>query len=424
MVQTALEAELSASPLYFTSFTTDFEEIFIILAVQMYSMDFELSSDQEMMQSVAGDIVEDYGLEYWRKKDETEEFPVEIWNDFTEAGFTGITVPKEYGGEDMGMIDVTALGLEIARSGGGVSGANLLTLGPVFGGISLTELGTEEQCERWLPGIVDGDIISLGLTEPDAGLDTAGIKTTAKKDGDEYVLNGTKVWTTGAHVADYIVILGRTKPYDEGDRHEGISLFYVPADADGIETNKIDKLSMRCLGSCEVVMDEVRVPEENLLGEEGKGFYHLLGTLNTERIIWSAIPLGAGELALRLATEYANEREAFGRLIGKNQGIQFPLAESKAELETAKLMIYKAASLYDQNKDCAMEANAAKLMSARAGFEACNRAVQTHGGMGFANEYHVERLFRDVRLAQVAPVSDELAKSYVGEHVLNLPKSY
>lgn len=387
-------------------------------------MDFELSPDQEMMQSVARDMIEDYGLDYWREKDEAKEFPHEIWDELVQAGFTGITVPEKYGGEGMGMVDVTALGLAIARAGGGVSGANLLTLGPVFGGISVNELGTEEQCERWLPGVANGDIISLGLTEPDAGLDTAGIKSTAEKDGDEYVLNGTKIWTTGAHVADYIVILARTSPYDEGKRHQGISLFYVPADSEGIEISKIDKLSMRCLGSCEVVLDDVRIPEENLLGEEGKGFYHVLGTLNTERIIWSAIPLGAGELALDLATDYANEREAFGRPIGMNQGVQFPLAESKIELETAKLMIYKAASLYDKGEECAMEANAANLMSARAGFNACNQAIQTHGGMGFANEYHVERLFRDVRLAKVAPVSDELVKSYVSEHVLELPRSY
>lgn len=387
-------------------------------------MDFELSEQQKMMQSVAEQICNDYGLDYWREKDEAGEFPHEIWDDFTKAGFMGITVPKEYGGEGMGMTDVAALALAIGRSGGGVSGANLLTLGPVFGGISLKELGTDEQKQRWLPGIANGDIIALGLTEPDAGLDTAGIKTTAEKDGDEYILNGTKLWTTGAHVADYIVVVARTTPYNEGGRHEGISLFYVPRDSEEITINKIDKLSMRCLGSCEVVLDDVRVPEANLLGEHGKGFYHVLGTLNTERITWSAIPLGAGELALELATEYANERNAFERLIGKNQGVQFPLAESKAELETAKLMIYKAASKYDKGEDCAMEANSAKLMAARAGFNACNRAIQTHGGMGFANEYHVERLFRDVRLAKVAPVTDELAKSFIGEHVLGLPRSY
>jgi acyl-CoA dehydrogenase len=181
---------------------------------------------------------------------------------------------------------------------------------------------------------------------------------------------------------------------------------------------------MRSLGSCEVVYDDVRVSEDALLGEEGRGFYHLLGTLNTERIIWAAIPLSAGELALDLAVDYANEREAFERPIGKNQGIQFPLAESKMELETAKLMIYKAASLYDAGEDCSMEANAAKFMAARAGFDAADRAVQTHGGMGFANEYHVERLFRDVRLARVAPVSDELVKAFVGTNELGLPRSY
>ncbi|WP_336328582.1 acyl-CoA dehydrogenase family protein [Halovenus sp. HT40] len=387
-------------------------------------MDFALSQEQQMMQSLAEDISSDYPLDYWRQKDDAEEFPHEFWDELADAGFTGLTVPEEYGGEGLGMTEIVATGLALGRNGGGVSGPNLLTLGPVFGGISLNEHANEEQKQRWLPEIADGAIVSLGLTEPDAGLDTAGIKTTAEEDGDEYVLNGTKIWTTGAHVSDYIVTLARTSPMEDGSRHSGISLFVVPSDADGITVNKIDKLSMRCLGSCEVVFDGVRVSEENLLGEEDKGFYHLLGTLNTERIIWAAIPLSAGELALDLAVDYAKEREAFERPIGKNQGVQFPLAESKMELETAKLMIYKAASLYDKGEDCSMEANAAKFMGARAGFNACDQAIQTHGGMGFADEYHVERLYRDVRLARVAPVSDELVKSFVGTEVLNLPRSY
>ena len=387
-------------------------------------MDFTLSEEQQLMRRVATEITEEYGLEYWREKDEAEEFPMEFWNDLTDAGFMGLTVPTEYGGEGLGMEEVVVSGLAIGRNGGGVSGPNLLTLGPVFGGISVQEHGDESQRERWLPEIADGAIVCLGLTEPDAGLDTAGIKATAERDGDEYVLDGTKVWTTGAHVADYIVVLARTADAGDGKRHEGLSLFVVPGDADGLSTNKIDKLSMRCLGSCEVVLDGVRVHEDDLLGEEGKGFYHLLGTLNTERIIWSAIPLSAGELALDLAVEYANEREAFQRAIGKNQGVQFPLATSKMDLETAKLMIYKAASRYDAGEDCAMEANAAKYVAAQAGFEAADRAVQVHGGMGFANEYHVERLYRDVRLARVAPVSDELVKAFVGTQELGLPRSY
>lgn len=387
-------------------------------------MDFTLSQEQQMMQRLMREICEDYGLEYWREKDENAEFPHEIWNDLADAGFMGLTIPQKYGGEGLGMEEVAAVGLAFGRNGGGVSGPNLLTLGPVFGGISLNEHGNEDQRERWLPEIADGAIVSLGLTEPDAGLDTAGIKTTAEKDGDEYVLNGTKIWTTGAHVSDYIVALARTSPIDEESRHEGISLFIVPADTNGITMNKIDKLSMRCLGSCEVVFDDVRVPTENLLGEKEKGFYHVLNTLNTERIIWAAIPLSAGELALDLAVDYAKEREAFQRPIGKNQGVQFPLAKSKIELETAKLMIYKAASLYDAGEDCSMEANAAKLMGARVGFDACDQAIQTYGGMGFADEYHIERLYRDVRLARVAPVSDELVKSFVSTNVLDLPRSY
>lgn len=389
-------------------------------------MDFELSETQRLMQRVAREIVEGFGLEYWAEKDREEAFPHEVWDAFTDAGFMGVTVPEAHGGEGLGMEEVTALGLAIARAGGGVSGANLLTLGPVFGGIAVSELGTAEQRERWLPGIAQGDIVALGLTEPNAGLDTAGIETVARQDadGDGYVLNGTKIWTTGAHVADYIVTLARTSPPDPDARHTGISLFYVPGDADGLETNRIDKLSMRCLGSCEVVFDDVRVPADALLGTEGRGFYHVLGTLNTERINWAAIPIGAGELALSLAVEYAGEREAFERKIGKNQGVQFPLASAKAELETAKLMAYKAAWKYDAGRDCAMEANAAKLLGARAGFRACDQAVQTLGGMGFAAEFHVERLFRDVRLARVAPVSDELVKAYIGQHVLGLPRSY
>lgn len=387
-------------------------------------MDFTFSPEQEMMRDLAREITEDYGLEYWREKDEAEEFPHEFWDELADAGFMGLTVPTEYGGEGLGMEEVAVSGLAIGRHGGGVSGPNLLTLGPVFGGISVQEHGTEAQKERWLPEIADGAVVCLGLTEPDAGLDTAGIKTTAEQDGDEYVLNGTKTWTTGAHVADYIVVLARTTPMGEGKRHEGISLFVVPGDADGLTTNKIDKLSMRCLGSCEVVLDDVRVPEDGLLGKRDAGFYHVLDTLNTERIIWSAIPLSAGELALDLAVDYANEREAFERLIGKNQGVQFPLATSKMELETAKLMIFKAASKYDAGEDCAMEANAAKYMAAQAGFNAADRAVQTLGGMGFANEYHVERLYRDVRLARVAPVSDELVKAFVGTNELGLPRSY
>lgn len=387
-------------------------------------MDFTFSEEQQMMRRLAREITEDFGLDYWREKDESEEFPHEFWDELADAGFMGLTIPTEYGGEGLGMEEVAVSGLAIGRNGGGVSGPNLLTLGPVFGGISVQEHGDEAQKERWLPEIADGAVTCLGLTEPDAGLDTAGIKTTAEKDGDEWILNGTKVWITGAHVADYIVVLARTAPMDEGKRHEGISLFVVPGDADGLTTSKIDKLSMRSLGSCEVVLDDVRVHEDDLLGEQDKGFYHVLGTLNTERIIWSAIPLSAGELALDLAVDYAGERESFERPIGKNQGVQFPLATSKMELETAKLMIFKAAAKYDAGEDCAMEANASKYMSAQAGFDAADRAVQTLGGMGFANEYHVERLYRDVRLAQVAPVSDELVKAFIGTNELGLPRSY
>lgn len=386
-------------------------------------MDFGLSEEVSLLQNTMGDITDEYGLEYWREKDEADEFPTEVWEELTEAGFVGMMVPEEYGGTGYGMTEMVTTSLEFGRQGGGVSGPNLLT-SPVLGTSLLRENGMKEQKDRFLPEIVDGAFVAIGLTEPDAGTDTAGIKMRAEKEGDEYVLNGTKIWMTGGEYADYIITLARTDPIDEGARHEGISLFFVPTDDPGFEFNKIDKLSMRTLRSYEVVYDGVRVPEENLIGTEGKGFFHILNTLNTERINWAAIPIGAGELALDIAVDYANERETFGEKIGRNQGIQFPLAEVKANLEAAKLLCYKAAWLYDNDKDCGMESNSAKLVGAQAGFDAANQAIQTLGGMGFANEYHVERLFRDIRLAQVAPVSDELVKAYIGEHELGLPRSY
>lgn len=386
-------------------------------------MDFQLSQEQRLIQSTIEEIGEDFGLDYWREKDQNEEFPHEVWETLTEEGFAGMIIPQEYGGQGYGMLELVLASMALARSGGGVSGANLLTSG-VIAPTALKDHGSEEQKEQWLTEMADGAFVSIALTEPNAGLDTAGIEMRAAKEGDEYVLNGTKMWITGAKKSDYLITLARTSPKEEGERHEGISLLFVPSESAGLEMNKINKLSMRCLGSYEVVYDDVRVPAENVIGKEGKGFFHVLNSLNTERLNWAAVPIGAGELALQLAVDYANERESFGRKIGKNQGIQFPLAECKAELETAKMMLWRAAWLYDNNKDCAMEANASKLMGARAGCNAADQAVQTHGGMGFADEYHVERLYRDTRLAKVAPVSDELAKAYIGEHVLGLPSSY
>jgi acyl-CoA dehydrogenase len=384
-------------------------------------MEFAESDETALIRRTAAGIADDFDLEYWRNHDECEEFPAEVWNDLVDTGFVGLKIPREYGGEGYGMSELVVASLELARGGGGVSAANLLT-SPVIGSTALIEQGSEAQRERFLEEITDGAFVAIGLTEPDAGLDTAGIRTTAERDGDGYVLNGTKMWTTGATFADYILTVGRTAPMSEGARHEGMSIFMVPTV--DLECNKIDKLSMRCLGSYEVVFDDVHVPADNLVGEEGKGFYHVLNTLNTERINWGAIPVGAGLLALDLAVDYAREREAFERPIGKNQGVQFPLAEAHTDLETAKLMVRKAAWLYDEGEECGEAANAAKLVGAQAGYRACDQAVQTLGGMGFANEYHVERLFRDVRLARVAPVSDELVKAYISEHVLELPRSY
>lgn len=387
-------------------------------------MEFSLSDEQKLIKSTVSDFMDGYGLDYWRQKDEEEEFPEEFWKALKEVGFIGMIVPEEYGGEGFGMSEVVTASLAIGREGGGVSGANLLTV-PLMGATSVMKYGTDEQKSRFLSEITNGAFVAIGLTESDAGLDTAGIQTRAEASGDEYVVNGSKIWITGAQFADYILTIVRTSPLDEGERHDGLSMLYIPTDAPGIELNKIDKLSMRCLGSFEIVFDDVRVPKENLIGTEGEGFFQLLETLNAERINWSAIPIGAGELALGLATQYAKEREAFNRPIGKNQGVQFPLADSKANLEAAKLMAYRAAWLYDTaNTNCGVEANSAKLIGARAGFDACTQAIQTHGGMGFANEYHVERLFRDVRLSQVAPVTDELVKSYIAVNELDLPRSY
>jgi acyl-CoA dehydrogenase len=286
--------------------------------------------------------------------------------------------------------------------------------------------GTDEQKARWLPPLIQGDVKAcFGVTEPNTGLNTLQLKTTAKREGDHYIVNGQKIWISTAQVASKILLLARTTPLEEvKSKTDGLTLFYTDLDRTKVDVREIQKLGRAAVDSNELFIDGLRVPVEDRIGEEGKGFKYILHGLNPERVLVAAESIGLGRAALERAAKYANERIVFDRPIGKNQGVQHPLAERWAELEAASLMYQKAAWLYDNDKSCAAEANAAKFLCSEAGFRACETAVLTHGGMGYAKEYHVERLFREAMLPRLAPVSQTLALCFIAEKVLGLPKSY
>ncbi|MBO6636049.1 MAG: acyl-CoA dehydrogenase, partial [Parvibaculum sp.] len=297
----------------------------------------------------------------------------------------------------------------------------------LFGPMPLVVFGTDEQKERNLPPLIRGeDRCCFGVTEPDAGLNTTAISTRAERDGDTYVVHGRKMWTSTAQTANKILLLARTTPKEKCAKPtEGLSLFYTNLDRGGAtEVREIEKMGRKAVDSNAVFFDGLKVPKEDLIGEEGKGFHYLLHGLNPERVLIGAEAVGVGRIALKKATDYARDREVFGRPIGKNQAIQHPLAKCWAELEAANLMVFKAAALYDAGENCGAEANAGKYLAAEAGFRACETAIMTHGGMGYAKEFHVERYMREVMIARIAPVSRELVLSYIAERVLELPKSY
>jgi acyl-CoA dehydrogenase len=387
-------------------------------------VDFALTEDQELIRKAVAELVKSFDDAYWMAKDQAHEFPTEFYDAIARGGWLGLTVPEEYGGHGLGITEATLLLEEVARSGGGMNAASAIHLS-IFGMQPVVVHGSEQLKARTLPRIAVGDLhVCFGVTEPGAGLDTTRITTFASRDGDHYVVNGRKVWISKALESEKILLLTRTTPYDEARRTDGLTLFLTDLDRSHVDIRPIPKMGRNAVSSNELFIDDLRVPVEDRVGEEGQGFRYLLDGLNPERMLIAAEALGIGRVALDRAVRYGNEREVFGRPIGMNQGLQFPLADSLAHLDAAELVLRKATWLYDNGKPCGREANTAKYLCADAGFTAADRALQTHGGMGYAEEYAVARYFREARLMRIAPVSQEMVLNYLGSHVLGLPRSY
>ncbi|SCK10520.1 acyl-CoA dehydrogenase [Variovorax sp. HW608] len=388
-------------------------------------MNFDLTEDQRAIQHAVGDICAAFDDEYWLKKDREGGFPDDFYGAMASAGWLGVAMPQEYGGAGLGILEATLMMEAVSGSGAGLSGASAIHMN-VFGLHPVVVHGNDEQKRRWLPPIINGEVKAcFGVTEPNTGLNTLRLKTMAVRKGDRYVVNGQKIWISTAQVAHKILLLARTTPIEEvKSSTHGLSLFYTDLDRSRIEVREIEKLGRKAVDSNQLFIDNLEIPAEDLIGEEGRGFEYILHGLNPERCLLAAEATGLGRAALRRAARYAGERIVFDRPIGKNQGIQHPLAERWVELEAAELLYRRAAWLYDQGRNCGAEANAAKFFCAEAGFRAAETAVLTHGGMGYAKEYHVERYFREAMLPRLAPVSIQLILSFIAEKILNLPKSY
>ncbi|HWD05748.1 MAG TPA: acyl-CoA dehydrogenase family protein [Amycolatopsis sp.] len=388
-------------------------------------MDFELTEDQATIRKAVAELAGKFDDQYWLEKDAAHEFPAEFYDAFAKGGWLGITTPEEYGGHGFGITEAALLLEEVSASGGGMNAASSMHLS-IFGMHPVIVHGSEELKRRTLPRIVNGDLhVCFGVTEPGAGLDTTKITTFARREGDEYVVNGRKVWISKAVESEKILLLTRTTKFEDAEKKtDGLTLFLTDLDRSKVDIRPIKKMGRNAVTSNELFIDDLRIPAEDRVGEEGKGFKYILDGLNPERMLVAAEALGLGRAALRAAVRYGNEREVFGRPIGMNQGLQFPLADSLARLDAAELALRKATWLYDNGKPCGREANTAKYLCADAGFQAADRALQTHGGMGYSEEYHVARYFREARLLKIAPLSQEMVLNYLGSHVLGLPRSY
>jgi len=388
-------------------------------------MDFAYTPMQEEIRTNVGRIMQRFGDDYWYERDQDHRFPVEFTQAMAEGGWLGIALPQRYGGSGLGVAEAAVLMHTVAQSGGAMSAASAIHIN-IFGPNPIVVFGNEEQRERFLPPLIRGETRTcFGVTEPTAGLNTSAITTRAVRDGDQYIISGQKMWTSTAQEANKILLLARTTPREECERpFDGISLFFTDLDRNHVTIREIPKMGRHAVDSNEVFFDEMPVPRADLIGEEGKGFQYLLHGLNPERILIAAEAIGIGTEALQRAAKYARERVVFDRPIGQNQSIQHPLAESWAELQAAWLMTMRAAWLYDSGKPCGSEANASKFLGAEAGKRACERAMITHGGLGYAKEMHIERLYREVLINWIAPVSPHLILSNIAEKALGLPKSY
>lgn len=392
-------------------------------------MSFELTEDQQLIRKSVAELAARFDDHYWMTKDQNHEFPREFYDAIASGGWLGMTIPEAYGGHGLGITEATLLLEEVARSGGAMNAASAIHLS-IFGMQPVVKHGSEELKARTLPRIVDGDLhVCFGVTEPGAGLDTSRITTFARREGDAYRVNGRKVWISKALESEKVLLLTRTETPDElvargAKKTDGMTLFLTDLDRDHVDIRPIKKMGRNAVSSNELFIDDLMVPVEDRVGEEGQGFRYILDGLNPERMLIAAEALGIGRVALEKAVKYGNERVVFNRPIGMNQGLQFPLADSLARLDAAELVLRKATWLYDNGKPCAREANTAKYLCADAGFGAADRALQLHGGMGYSEEYHVSRYFRESRLMKIAPVSQEMVLNFLGEHVLGLPRSY
>jgi acyl-CoA dehydrogenase len=388
-------------------------------------VNFALSADQEAIREAIAKVCARFGDDYWLARDRDGGFPHDFHRAFAKDGWLGICMPEEFGGSALGITEAAIMMQAVSESGAGQSGASAIHMN-IFGLNPVVVFGSESQKKRFLPPLIAGDEKAcFAVTEPDAGLNTTKLKTRADRKGDKYVVSGAKVWISTAQVAEKMLLLARTTPIEEVKKPtHGLSLFYTDLDRRFVEVREIEKMGRKAVDSNQVFIDGLEVPVDDRIGEEGRGFEYILHGMNPERILIAAEGIGLGRAALKRATQYAKERVVFNRPIGKNQAIQHPLAQCWMELEAANLMVFKAASLYDAGEPCGAEANAAKYLAGEAGFKACTTAVMTHGGYGYAKEYHVERYMREVMISRIAPISPQLILCYIAEKVLGLPKSY
>lgn len=389
-------------------------------------MEFELTEEQQMVAKSAREVVEDFPPEYWRKKEEEGKYPADFWKALIDAGFTKITIPQKYGGAGMGITELAVAMEELGACG--MAAAWLLAGNSVFGAAGIEKHGDEKQKKKWLPKLGDGAPFSLALTEPDAGSNTLNSSTRAKKDGNEWVINGSKMFISGLDLAEGMILVARTKPKAEvTDKTKGLTEFLVRLPRDSVKINKIPKHGCNIFNTFEVGIDELRVPEDSVIGEEGMGWYQVLSTLNPERITLTAGAIGAANKAVQMAVDYSKERKVFGVPIGSHQGLQFPLAEAHSRLESAKLLNLKAAWMRDNGAseyEVGKVANTSKIAATNAAIDATYHAMQVFGGYGYAKEYDIERFWREINLIRLAPVAQQLALAFTGEHVLGMPSSY
>jgi len=391
----------------------------------LQNQDPDLSDSQRTVREAVGKICSDFPDEYWARVDETHKFPTELYDALARQGWLGICLPQRYGGSELGISEAAVMMQTISESGAGMTGASSIHMN-IFGLEPVVKFGTDEQKERWLTPLIAGrERACFGVTEPNTGLDTLKLQSTARRDGEGYKLSGQKIWISTAQRADKILILVRTTPRDQVRKpSQGLSLFYTDLQVPEVEITEIPKMGRAAVDTNTLFFDDWHVPATDRVGPEDEGFKMIIHGMNAERILIGAEALGLGFAAIRRAALYAGERVVFGRPIGQNQGVQHPLAESWMKLEAARMMIYQAARLYDQGYPGGEYANAGKYLAAEAAFEACERAILAHGGMGYAKEYHVERYLREVFIPRIAPVSREMIFNYVGERVLGLPRSY